>query len=251
MNKVRLVGDIGDRFGHEWAMNVSNYSELLQLIECQTTGFYNYLLEAEENGIRFLIQRADEYISARELGLSLNNEDIIITAIPMGAEETFQENPSGVGKVIIGVILIVLAILTNNYDWAAAGFETIAAVAGEIAFAMATIGVQLVTAGIAEMQASVQFGEDAEANLFQGPVTGIQQGIPVPVLYGELLIGGSPISVAYTTDSINLGLTEMHSIHTGGRNKITSPGDFTAINANRRQKSIYTTLGGATWDRES
>ncbi len=90
MNKVRLVGDIGDRFGHEWAMNVSNYSELLQLIECQTTGFYNYLLEAEENGIRFLIQRADEYISARELGLSLNNEDIIITAIPMGAEETFQ-----------------------------------------------------------------------------------------------------------------------------------------------------------------
>ena len=250
MNKVRLVGDIGDRFGHEWAMNVSNYSELLQLIECQTTGFYNYLLEAEENGIRFLIQRADEYISARELGLSLNNEDIIITAIPMGAEETFQENPSGWDKVIIGTILIVLAILAGRGDWAIEiGKYTITT--GQLMFAMATIGVQLIQMGIAELQAPVQFGEDAEANLFQGPVTGIQQGIPVPVLYGELLIGGSPISVAYTTDSINLGLTEMHSIHTGGRNKITSPGDFTAINANRRQKSIYTTLGGATWDRES
>ena len=250
MNKVRLVGDIGDRFGHEWAMNVSNYSELLQLIECQTTGFYNYLLEAEENGIRFLIQRADEYISVRELGLSLNNEDIIITAIPMGAEETFQENPSGVGKVIIGVILVVLAFFFPEFmEFFGSTMGEVAL--GKIAFAIATIGIQLITAGIAEMQASVQFGEDAEANLFQGPVTGIQQGIPVPVLYGELLIGGSPISVAYTTDSINLGLTEMHSIHTGGRNKITSPGDFTAINANRRQKSIYTTLGGATWDRES
>jgi len=249
MNKVRLVGDIGDRFGHEWVMNVSNYSELLQLIECQTTGFYNYLLEAEENGIRFLIQRADEYISARELGLSLNNEDIIITAIPMGAEETFQENPSGAGKIIIGVILIVVAIFFPQFFGEVA--PEVAATLGKIAFAIATVGVQLIQMGIAEMQASVQFGEDAEANLFQGPVTGVQQGLPVPVLYGELLIGGSPISVAYTTDSINLGLTEMHSIHTGGRNKITSPGDFTAINANRRQKSIYTTLGGATWDRES
>ena len=249
MNKVRLVGDIGDRFGHEWAMNVSNYSELLQLIECQTTGFYNYLLEAEENGIRFLIQRADEYISVRELGLSLNNEDIIITAIPMGAEETFQENPSGVDKIIIGVILVVLAWFFPQFmeEWTTLS----KAVIGKIAFAIATVGVQLIQMGIAEMQASVQFSEDAEANLFQGPVTGVQQGLPVPVLYGELLIGGSPISVAYTTDSINLGLTEMHSIHTGGRNKITSPGDFTAINANRRQKSIYNTLGGATWDRES
>ena len=25
MNKVHLVGDIGDKFGHEWNMNVSDY----------------------------------------------------------------------------------------------------------------------------------------------------------------------------------------------------------------------------------
>ena len=42
MNKVHLVGDIGDRFGHEWSMNVSNYGEIIRLIDCQREGFKKY-----------------------------------------------------------------------------------------------------------------------------------------------------------------------------------------------------------------
>ena len=33
MNTVHLVGDIGDKFGHAWSMNVANYSELIRLID--------------------------------------------------------------------------------------------------------------------------------------------------------------------------------------------------------------------------
>ena len=31
MNQVHLVGDIGNKFGHEWSMNISNFGEILRL----------------------------------------------------------------------------------------------------------------------------------------------------------------------------------------------------------------------------
>ena len=44
------------------------------------------IIETEENEIGFVIQRADEYINDEsELLLNLNDEDIIITAVPLGA----------------------------------------------------------------------------------------------------------------------------------------------------------------------
>ena len=74
MNKVHLVGDIGDRFGYEWSMNVSNYGEIIRLIDCQREGFKKYLIDSEENEIGFVIQRAGDYIQENsELFLSLQN----------------------------------------------------------------------------------------------------------------------------------------------------------------------------------
>jgi len=76
MNTVHLVGDIGDKFGHEWNMNVSDYGEIVRLIECQREGFKQYLIESEENEIGFTIQRAGEYINdEQELLLNLNEEE--------------------------------------------------------------------------------------------------------------------------------------------------------------------------------
>ena len=55
MNTVHLVGDIGDKFGSKWNMNASSYKDILRLIECQTEGFKEYLLQSEENEIEFVI----------------------------------------------------------------------------------------------------------------------------------------------------------------------------------------------------
>ena len=73
MNTVHLVGDIGDKSGHVWSMNVANYSELIRLIDCQTEGFKQYLINAEENGIGFVFQRADEYINDEIMDLLDDN----------------------------------------------------------------------------------------------------------------------------------------------------------------------------------
>jgi len=197
MNKVHLMGDIGDKFGKEWNMDVSSYGDIIKLIDCQTEGFKQYLISSEEKGIGFTVQRAGEYIKEEtELLLSLNEEDIIITAVPMGAAETMNSGSgSGWFKIILGVILLIVAW------WQPAAWTK---VTESMYAAMATLGLNLTMMGIAELNMPRTIGDEDPATLFQGPITGVKQGTPVPVLYGELHIGGSPINVAFTTQNVNL-----------------------------------------------
>jgi len=120
MNKVHLIGDIGDKFGYEWSMNVSDYGEIIRLIDCQREGFRKYLIDAEENEIGFVIQRAGEYINDEvELLLNLNNEDIIITAVPMGAGEDKGKGGflgSSFGKIILGTLLVLVGYYLPYLD---------------------------------------------------------------------------------------------------------------------------------------
>ena len=181
MNQVRLVGDIGDKFGYKWSLNAANFKDIIDLIDCQIEGFRSYLINSEKDGIRFTVQRGKEFIdpetAERDLLLSLNDEDIIITAVPQGA--------SGWFKTIVGFVLAVVGIV-YQIPW------------------LATIGMQLMMAGIAEIGLPKKIGDESDGHFFDGPDNTIVQGNPVPVLYGELLIGGAPISVAFSTKPVDM-----------------------------------------------
>jgi len=212
MNIVHLVGDIGNRFGHEWSMNVSDYGEIIRLIDCQREGFRKYLIESEENEIGFVIQRANEYINDEsELLLSLNNEDIIITAVPLGAGSTGNQKGgfmgTAFGKIILGVTLILIGyympVVLGPLIY---GYPKWLVFLGE---AMMTVGTALLMSGVEQFLADVpDSAKQKEGYLFDGGTNNIQQGQPVPLLYGELLIPGTPISATMTTTAINLTYLE-------------------------------------------
>ena len=91
MQKVKLVGEIA-KFGSSWETNCANIADIFKLIDCQTPGFRQHLVEGAEAGVGYTIKRGQDYLEeGEELLLSLNNEDIIITEIPAGAK-------SGMGK---------------------------------------------------------------------------------------------------------------------------------------------------------
>jgi predicted phage tail protein len=216
MNKVHLVGDIGDKFGYEWSMNVSNYGEIIRLIDCQREGFRKYLIETEENEIGFVIQRADEYINDEsELLLNLNNEDIIITAVPLGAGKDKGKGGfmgTGMGKIIIGVTLIVIGYyVSGTVDWGiqyAEGSKW-AAFMEYVGGALITVGTQLTTQGVEQMLiGDIDKEKQEEGYLFDGGSNTILQGQPVPLLYGEMLIAGTPISASMSTNAIPLNYLE-------------------------------------------
>jgi predicted phage tail protein len=215
MNQVKLVGDIGDKFGHEWSMNVSDFGEIIRLIECQTEGFKEYLIQSEENEIGFVIERGKDYINDEsELLLSLNEEDIIITAVPLGAGKGGFLG-SGFGKIIAGAILIVIGYympaIAKSMGWGTSivgpggGAFMASAWTVKATAVLQTIGTSLLTQGVTQLLMGTPNENESEDGYLFGAGTGsVAQGQPVPLAYGEVLVTGTPASVVFTTTKPNL-----------------------------------------------
>jgi len=221
MQTVYLNGDIA-KFGQRWETDCTNIRDIFKLIECQTPGFRKYLIEASEADVSYEIQRGEELLeSIDELLLSLNNEDIIITEVPSGSK-------TGAGKLIaaIGITILLLFPPTSG---PVASFLAGAKFGIEGATLLASIAANLAITGINQLLAPGPEVDQAEENkgyLFSGPVNNIAQGMPVPVAYGELVIGGSPISVNYETRPIKFGTYTNDTSDDGKMPVNITPGTF-------------------------
>ena len=167
MQKVKLVGEIA-KFGSSWETNCANIGDIFKLIDCQTPGFRQHLVEGADAGIGYTIKRGEDYLQE-------------------GAK-------SGGGKIIAGAILIALSFVPG-----------LQAFSMKLSIALFTMGANLAISGIAQLMAPGPETDQKqeEGYLFQGPQNNIQQGLPVPVCYGELLVGGAPISLSFRPEYTN------------------------------------------------
>jgi len=137
---------------------------------------------------------------------------------PIGAEEEIKIVPvmagaGGVGKILAGVALIAAAIILGPVAGGFLGLGVTGAIGGSAAVAIGTIGASLVLGGVAQLISPVpQLGVSAglgETFSSQDPrksynFSGIQnvsrQGVPVPIVYGETIVGSVTVSAAILTD---------------------------------------------------
>ena len=202
MQRVILLGDMGEKFGEVWEMNVEYLKDIFKLIQCQRPEFRQYLLDCNENGTDFAIKRGGEYVGEEELMLSVYDEDIIITAVPAGAK-------SGFAKILLAIVIIIVVFFVpipglESTLWAAgtgAGASTAASVALQMTLGLAA---SLALQGITQllMPGPEVDRETPDNYLFDGNSEHIKEGFPVPLLYGEMLIGGAVINQSYSTDKI-------------------------------------------------
>ena len=76
MQKVKLVGEIA-KFGSSWETNCTNISDIFKLIDCQTPGFRQHIIEGADSGVAYEIKRGEDFLeNPEELLLSLNNESV-------------------------------------------------------------------------------------------------------------------------------------------------------------------------------
>ena len=195
MQTVYLNGGIA-QFGTKWSTNCANIGDVFKLIECQTPGFRKYLIDAAENNVGFEIQRGEEFLEIEEeLLLSLRSEDIIISEVPAGAKD-------GASKILTAIAILVVIGVTQG---GAAGIGKALTMQGTWATnTAAMIAVNLALQGVTQLLAPGPESDEAEENrayLFDGPVTSPPEGMPVPVLYGELIVGGMPVSVDYRNNT--------------------------------------------------
>jgi predicted phage tail protein len=129
-----------------------------------------------------------------ELARPAGNEDIRIAPMPTGAKR------GGLMQVVVGVALIVASFIP--------GLNAIAWGAMTLSGAMASMGMAMALGGLVQMLSpqqralSAKDGPNNGASYnFNGPVNTTAQGNPVPLLYGELIVGSATISAGiYSED---------------------------------------------------
>lgn len=204
---IYLQGKMGELFGDVWSLNAATVAECMHGIDCQREGrLKQYLLDCTEKGIKFTVQRGKELLDYDNLQMDLGEDDLIISPVPAGSGNKLL-------KVIVGFVLMVGAA----YLMATGAFTGIM---GFVKFgglvAMGMVGSALLNSGVAEYMAPKKPGEKGDAFLFDGPVNTTKQGVPVPLAYGQLLVGGATISFGFTDDEVTSASGFTFSNSTGG-----------------------------------
>ena len=268
MTHVKLMGEMGDKFGSEWECVDTNVRDILKCIHVQTEGLQEYLLDCYMKNIEFSVQSGDNLIEEfPELYLNVARDEVIITPVPAGSGK-------GLGKLITGLLLLAAMFFMPGIGGAfltSSGAATGATVAGANAtlfvggaqgmsisaalaagaspaalmasgaaslnlagMAVMMLGTNLALMGLAEMSApDPDKTTDDPSYLFNGAQNHIEQGKPVPLLYGELTIGGAPIYQGYTPGLHNQykkGVTVIGSTDSGNQRAGANPYSGTYTN---------------------
>lgn len=195
--KVKLLGELGRRFGRSYEFMALSPKEVLSALSNQLDGFRDYLRGAHENGVFFKLVTADpEGIDYNECMMPCDT--LVIAPVITGAGGSGMS----IGKILLGVVLIGLAFIPG------VGVAAAGAAAGKmtaIGTALFSVGGALLFGGIAELLTPTpeQPKETEQSFLFDRAVDLTSQGLPIPLLYGEFLaVSPLVISSAISTEGV-------------------------------------------------
>jgi predicted phage tail protein len=223
---VRLLGDLGERYGSEHKYHdLRSPADAIKLLCINSPAFQKELIEAHQHGIAYTLVQAGEFLDVKDLHLPLGQNDLVLTPVVMGSG---GKNVSGIGQIVLGVALVAASIFIPG---STAIFGT---TFGAISLGVGIAGAGLILTGTATLLApqptvptldnqrrSVP-GENTNATgpqgvsratsgeqsyAFAGPANTVGVGATVPLVYGKLLIGSHLLSskVAITDESDPVG----------------------------------------------
>lgn len=218
MTHVKLMGELGEKFGTDWRMATSSFRDIFKLIDCQTEGFKQYILESAEKGIDFEILNGKDLLQDGYSVLLEHPENtVIITPKAAGA------GASDALKVIVGAILFFYGYqYIAKFDWAreaattteaatsatttttSASASTQLSTYGKVAtWGVQSLGVGLAMSGVIGYMTPESPSESGDSYLFDGPQNNTKQGVPVPLLYGQLIVGGAITNFGFIDSKIS------------------------------------------------
>lgn len=194
MRKIKLYGELGEKFGKEFNLEVSSPAEAIRALSSQIKGFQTYLTEAEQRGLYFNVFSRDvPVISTKELNLNSAGEIRIVPIVDGANAET---------RALVGIALIV----------ASGGIGATVALSPGAAFAFnagasLAIGgaVEFLTRGMISKQQPYEKADNKPSYSFAGPINTQAQGWPVPIGYGIMIVGGAVISASISTETLLAG----------------------------------------------
>jgi predicted phage tail protein len=195
---IKLHGHLGETIGKNWNLAVSSAGEAIHAIQTLNGKLYKYLVDKDKEGAKYrvLINGRDfrynkkpdindlESIRTSELAMKKKLESVDIVPVLEGAGSDW-------GAIVIGALLIIVGIITI-FAGGSGAFLIIA-------------GIGLIAAGVINLLSSPPKFEDFRAisgggrpsYLFAGPQNTTNEGGPVPIGYGRLIVGSQVIAASY------------------------------------------------------
>ncbi|MDE1894081.1 MAG: tail assembly protein [Acidobacteriota bacterium] len=176
LRTVRLYGKLGARFGrvHRFHLESNTVAEAIRALDSQLAGFRAFMVNAKQYGMVFAVFAGKRNLVADELRDPVGSEDIRIAPVIDGSKS------GGVLQTILGIVLIVVGVYTDNPN-------------------LIYSGALMVAGGVIQMlspqpRSKPNAGANDPSYVFNGAVNTEAQGHPVPLLYGRMMVGSAVIS---------------------------------------------------------
>ena len=208
--KFSLHGNIWGDIAKNWEFKAKSLSKCLQLLELNSKNFYKTLWENDKKNIKYEViingrkfqsnkeLKTLEDIKNSELAMNYKNlETVDIVPIIEGAD-------SDIFQAILGAVLIVIGAILYAPTGGASGFLI---GAGLTLLASGAVGLLTKPPKFEDFREIDQGGKTSY--LFAGPQNIIGEGGPVPVGYGNLMVGSQVVSAAYVIRDFSTSNTNL------------------------------------------
>lgn len=281
MQRVCLMGELGERFGAEHTYyNLRNAADAIKLLCINMPEFKDYLLKSEENGIGYQVLQGGVDFDYEDLLLPFGERELVIVPVVSGSGEGF-------GKILAGIGLVALSFLLPGAGIFGAGAgllgitgsaSTIAALTS-VGSVLSVFGASLILGGVAQALSpqpqiptsggfgSISYGggrmgsrnrtngpenvtsgiDGQQSYAYTGAANSVGVGATVPLAYGKVLIGShllkSKFQIADESDPVltSLRAAGTQTIRLGSEILTDEFSDRTGIIARRIYKKSFKT----------
>jgi predicted phage tail protein len=200
MKTVKLYGHLAERMGKEFKFDIRTPGEAIMALKANFRQFNEYILEHDGPGYAMFVDRENK---GMEDWYNPCSDREVIQIVPIYAGSGSLKSAL---TLVVGAALIYFSAGTLAPAIGSA-FGATTATVGSISSALVGIGVSLAVAGISGLLFTPPSGAndseraDNKPNFaFNGAVNTTVQGGPVPVGYGQLIVGSQVISAGLAVE---------------------------------------------------
>jgi predicted phage tail protein len=195
LRTVRLTGELGRRFGRIHRLVVDSPAEAIRALSVICPGFKQFLINSNEHKLQYRVRVGREVQSVEDLKMNRPaSKSFTFAPVLMGGKK------GGALQTIVGAVLVVVGVVVNAWSGGSLSW---------IGTPMIKFGVALMAGGVIQMLSSPpnpgspnEADKNKPSTYFNGPVNTVQQGQPVPVGYGKLIIGSAQIGAGLNADKV-------------------------------------------------
>lgn len=207
---VYFDGELAERYGESVSVYAKSVKEIVKIIEANDPTFKNYILECADKGVSFSIDVEGEQIEdEKDLLFPLKKGDVHFYAIPAGSK---SGGAKLLGAVALGALFLIpggaaIGLGAVNAAGASVAVGTagsVATLAGSTALytAVSSLAINLALTGLQQLMApDPSTDEGPESYLYNADNQNIQEGDPMPLAYGRLLVPGRAVGFSVLNES--------------------------------------------------